>query len=101
MVGIPANTVFVVYKTGMDVLSFDEFRQNSLVFLQDNRTQTLQLAFLLSEDINLIIFFYFAADVGYEQFETFVEYGLGRDAEFHGNSILPLQGNFQKNMLIL
>ena len=64
VVRVPANFVFIVDEAGVDVLSLDKFRQGGIFLLQHNGTQALQLAFLFSEDVHLVVVFHLGADVG-------------------------------------
>ena len=99
MVGVPADFVVVVYKAGVDVLSFYELGQNGVFVLQHHRPQTLQLAFLFSEDIYLIVVFYLGADIRKKDFEILVENRLRRNMERNAFPVLPAQRNIQINPL--
>ena len=100
VVRVPAHFVFVVYEAGMDVLSLDEFRHGRMLVLQHDGMETLQLAFLFPEDIDLVIALYAGADIGNEEFEVFVENRLRSNVETNGFHLLPLERNIQINSFV-
>ena len=63
MVGIAADPVLVIDKSRMDVLSLDELRQECVLVLEHDGTETFQLGFLLTVDIDLVVVFQFGPDI--------------------------------------
>ena len=73
VVRVAANPVLVVNESRMDVLTLDKLGKESMLVLQHDRTETLQLGFLLTVYIYLVIVFQPGPDVGKQEFEILVE----------------------------
>ena len=101
VIGIAANPILIVDESRMDVLPLDELRQERMLVLQHDGTETLKLRFLLTVDVDLVIVLQASTDVGQKEFKVLVEDRLRRNIESNAVHTLALERNIKIYMLEL
>ena len=97
VVGVAADLVLIVNETPVQILSDDEFGEQTSV-PRKNRAQSFTLGLFLAVDQDFVAVLHLRGNVGGEQVEILVEYRLRGNAEVYRHGVLPGEGSVDEHL---